>query len=288
MVERPDELRRQDPAYAGSTPEEREEILDRARDDDEVAQTRAEIEQTRADMGETVDALQDRLSPENIRYQAKEQVRETARETGSGFMNTVKQNPIPTAMVGVGVGWLIASASGGGGNSGGSSSGGYSGGYQGGSSDVYYGSAYGRGSYDRSYGSSGDSGGSSMEEVRGRAGEAAGQAQERMSQMGGQAQERANQAGQQAQQQAQRAKGGFQRMMRENPLALGAAVLGIGAAVGLSLPGTSKEDEMMGETRDQLMERGKQTAQDTKERAQRALEEGQRAAQEEAERQDLK
>lgn len=278
MAERPDEVRRQDPVYTGSTPEHREEILERAEGDDEVAQTRAEIEQTRAGMGETVDALQERLSPENIRNQAKEQVRETARETGSGFMNTVKQNPIPTAMVGVGVGWLIAKA--GGGNDGGSYG--------------TYGSS--GGSYDDYYGSSG---GSSTGQARERAGQMSGQAQERASQMSNQAQERAGQmagqaqarasrVGDQAQQQAQRARSGFQRTLRENPLALGAAALGIGAAVGLSLPGTSKEDEMMGETRDQLMERGKEAAQDTKDRAQRALEEGQRAAQEEAERQDLK
>ena len=76
-------------------------------------------------------------------------------------------------------------------------------------------------------------------------------------------------------------------MLQESPLALGALALGIGAAVGFAVPGTSKEDELMGEARDNLVESGKQSAQDARQRAQRAIEEGRRAAEQEADRQDL-
>jgi ElaB/YqjD/DUF883 family membrane-anchored ribosome-binding protein len=103
----------------------------------------------------------------------------------------------------------------------------------------------------------------------------------------GQIQDRARGAGEQAQQQAQRAKGGFQQTLQENPLALGALAVGLGAAVGFSLPGTSKEDKVMGETRDNLVERGKQAAREQRQSAQRVLEEGRRSAEEEARRQDL-
>ena len=121
----------------------------------------------------------------------------------------------------------------------------------------------------------------------GRAQEAAGQARERAGQVGGQLQDRAGQAGQQAQQQAQRAKGGFQQALQENPLALGALAVGIGAAVGFVVPGTSKENEAMGETRDNLVEQGKQSARQTRERAQKVIEEGRRSAEQEAQCQDL-
>jgi hypothetical protein len=48
-------------------------------------------------MGETVDAIQERLSPENLKEQAKNRVREAtvgkAQEAGSGIMDTVRANP---------------------------------------------------------------------------------------------------------------------------------------------------------------------------------------------------
>jgi hypothetical protein len=75
--------------------------------------------------------------------------------------------------------------------------------------------------------------------------------------------------------------------LQETPLALGALALGIGAAVGFAMPGTSKEDELMGETRDNLVEQGKQSVREKRERAQSAIEEGRRAAEQEADRQDL-
>jgi ElaB/YqjD/DUF883 family membrane-anchored ribosome-binding protein len=46
---------------------------------------------------------------------------------------------------------------------------------------------------------------------------------------------------------------GFRTQLHENPLALGAAALAIGAVVGLSLPRTQREDTLMGETRDRLL-----------------------------------
>jgi hypothetical protein len=76
-------------------------------------------------------------------------------------------------------------------------------------------------------------------------------------------------------------------MLQESPLALGALAVGVGAAVGFAVPGTSKENEAMGETRDNLVERGKQSARETRERTQKVLEEGRRSAEQEAQRQDL-
>lgn len=50
------------------------------------------------------------------------------------------------------------------------------------------------------------------------------------------------------------AKTRYQNVREENPLALGACALAVGLAVGLLLPSTRREDELMGEHRDTLME----------------------------------
>jgi hypothetical protein len=55
--------------------------------------------------------------------------------------------------------------------------------------------------------------------------------------------------------QVMRAERGVERTLRENPLALGAVAIAIGAAIGLSLPHTHVEDEWMGDAKDRLLQR---------------------------------
>jgi len=89
---------------------------------DETEAIRADIEQTRTQMSATIDAIQEKLNPQNIVDQAKgavreatigrvenmvSEVRQTAQEASSGFLDTIKDNPIPTAMAAVGLGWLF-------------------------------------------------------------------------------------------------------------------------------------------------------------------------------------
>jgi ElaB/YqjD/DUF883 family membrane-anchored ribosome-binding protein len=90
---------------------------------------KAEIEETRAELSETIDAIQERLSPRNLMDQAKDTVKEatvgrvqqmvnTAGETASGFATQtreaagtvaerVRENPIPATLIGLGLGWAI-------------------------------------------------------------------------------------------------------------------------------------------------------------------------------------
>lgn len=90
---------------------------------------RAEIEQTRGEMSETVNAIQDRLRPSNLAADAAESVKssvkqvageqarmvgEAAREfADSEPVQYVRANPIPAAMVGVGLAGLAWLAFGG-------------------------------------------------------------------------------------------------------------------------------------------------------------------------------
>jgi ElaB/YqjD/DUF883 family membrane-anchored ribosome-binding protein len=216
---------------------------------DEVEANRAEIERTRADMGETVGAIQNKLSPRNLKEQAKEQAKDTAKGTGSTIVETIRENPVPAALTGIGLGWLLMSA--------------------------------------RKQSASGPSAGQTASQAQSRAQETASQAQERAGQVASQARDRVSQLGGRAQGQAQRARGGFQRMLQENPLAVGALAVGTGAAVGLAVPQTSREHEVMGEARDSLVETAQEKTQDAQQRARRVAEEAQNAAKEEAQNQDL-
>ena len=69
---------------------------DPSRADDEVEQLRLELAHTRAQMSETVYALQSRANPTYVREQATEQVK------NSGLAQTVRDNPIPVALTGAG------------------------------------------------------------------------------------------------------------------------------------------------------------------------------------------
>jgi hypothetical protein len=65
-----------------------------------------------------------------------------------------------------------------------------------------------------------------------------------------------------ARSQARRVEQGLHSTLHESPLALGAAALAVGAAVGFSLPRTQVEDQLMGETRDTAIHRAEGVAHD--------------------------
>jgi len=83
---------------------------------------RADIDQTRSAVGEKIDKLQERLDPSRLKAQAQETVQEMINDTASSVTEYVRthrddmvssladaarRNPLPTALVGLGVGWLI-------------------------------------------------------------------------------------------------------------------------------------------------------------------------------------
>jgi uncharacterized protein YjbJ (UPF0337 family) len=91
---------------------------------------RADIERTRADLGETVNAIQERLNPQRIRDEAVSTVREATvgrvedvaedakwKVKGAGYnvLDTIKRNPVPAALAAIGLGWLFMEARGNGG-----------------------------------------------------------------------------------------------------------------------------------------------------------------------------
>jgi len=107
MAERPDEINEHGGRTGQSDPDDTEELRRRVGSEDEVEAARAEIERTRAEMTETVDALQERFDPQRLKEQAKVQARDTARSTGSDILGTIRQNPVPAAIAGGLLGLLL-------------------------------------------------------------------------------------------------------------------------------------------------------------------------------------
>jgi ElaB/YqjD/DUF883 family membrane-anchored ribosome-binding protein len=132
MGQGPDEMSASTPTHAilesvpRAIPAEPERIPDAGEDTEQI---RVRIEQTRDDMSETIDAIQERLSPRHLVEQAKDTVREATigkvkamadnvSDTASGLADStmeaasemadrVKQNPWPAAMIGIGAAWLL-------------------------------------------------------------------------------------------------------------------------------------------------------------------------------------
>jgi hypothetical protein len=93
--------------------------------DQRAREIRSDIERTREDLSETVDAIQEKLRPSNVVASAAsattEKVKdmaysaaETAEEWwdasgGTGLVDRVRNNPVPAVLAGVGLAWLVMS-----------------------------------------------------------------------------------------------------------------------------------------------------------------------------------
>ena len=283
-----------------------------------------EVRQSRAEVEQTLDAIQDRLSPGQLFEQAVDYMRSS---NGNEFVRNlgarVRDNPLPLVLVGTGLVWLMLSRT----RStrrgyfedddlleeGDYDTGDYStGSYSGRASNEYPTAGHFR---DTSVGQDYRTGGRSYAERAKHSAEAARrQAEEWRS--GGQAQDQGNggeaspsegeaerswstglresaqqwtsgarSAAAHAGQYGRRAQSGFAHMLQEQPLVVGAIGLAVGAAIGAALPKTEVEDEWMGDARDQLKDRARQMTREQLERARAAGRAAYEAAIEEADRQ---
>lgn len=102
--DRSDEVRRasQDEDVGGEqAPAATGELKGQTRsDDDEVAAAEAEVEQSRAELTETVEALKEKLEPQNLEEQAKARAMEVARARGQQILEAVRRDPKPVAVAG--------------------------------------------------------------------------------------------------------------------------------------------------------------------------------------------
>lgn len=317
---------------------------------EEPAMIRAEIEGARARMSDTLDELGERLNPTVVKERIKDGIREAtigrvehmARKTADrlndsrhSVLETVRENPLPAAMVGIGLAWLYF-----GGDRARDSHHVAARGYRGNVHDP----AWNRsetsrppfGEYEAEFDEHGsidrtrDRVAAVADTVREGAGDLADSVRTKASHLAHQAQEKAGRArdkveetaervvdevGERARETAERVReqavhgaevvrertraladnvsNVSRRQARrveeayfENPFALGAMTLAAGVAVGLSIPRSDLEVDLIGERRDQLVDSAKDAARETTEKvqhvAERVIDEGKRTVAEAA------
>jgi hypothetical protein len=263
-------------------------------------QIQRDIQQTRSEMSDTLDAIRDKLSPGEILDQALTYFRsnnsgsragmgETASHWASSLGDTVKQNPVPVALIGAGLAWLM----------------------MGGSRhtarpesrthindtqsttvyDAYNAPVAGtHGTHEHSS-SLRERAGERASGIQARVGNAAASARERVGNVAASARERVSDtAGHlryQASQQGGKTKETFNYLRDEQPLVLGALGFALGAALGAGLPPTQREDELMGETRDHVLHRAQEIGEEQLDKAKHVASAAGHAALEQAHQEGL-
>lgn len=114
-------------------------------------------------------------------------------------------------------------------------------------------------------------------------GSAAGAAGDAVSNVAGAAGDAVSTVASTVKEQGQQAQSQLHRMLLDNPLAVGAAAVAIGAVVGLAVPETPQEHQLMGQARDVLFEKAQTAAQDTLQKVQQVTAEAGNAIQQEVE-----
>jgi ElaB/YqjD/DUF883 family membrane-anchored ribosome-binding protein len=240
--------------------------------DARVDQLTNEIDETRGDLSETLEAIGDKLDPGNIAREASHTVRtatigkveqmtygaqETWRDMRTGntgsIVDTITSNPIPAGMVAVGLGMLFLNR-------------GKQSGYGG---DVgrrgrwdgrqYVGGGYGwessdwdRRATDRS---AADRVGGAVSGAGEQIGDLADQAGRKVGELTGTIGQTADRLPQQASWYVEQGGSQVSRFIDENPLGAGVIAVAAGAAIGMLLPTTPMERDAMGPARDQLVDK---------------------------------
>ena len=259
--------------------------------DENPEQLRAEIEDTRAEMSQTINEIQERLSPEHLMGQVKETVREATvgkverimqragetisdvaepaleamgqagtaiKETGRSVGNSMWKNPIPVALIGLGLGMLAMRRYRGNGRD-------YetrnrrphSRKYYGGD-EMQYGENMGTTTGNRMNTGAG-TGSNALNQVKETASDLANRSTTALSNLGNKAKDSASTVGKR-----------FGEVLRENPLAVGAVAVAAGTAVGLALPSTRFENEYVGEASERLVDKAQEVAREAIDKVQSA------------------
>jgi hypothetical protein len=254
----------------------------------------AEVESVRSDMDSTLSAIERKLTPGQLVDQGIEYLRSSgANEFLSNLGTSVKQNPVPVALVGVCLAWLMASGRSGANPGRGQAAGtslrratdrAWSGAReQAHSARQTLGDAAqaARERFDQARHSASGTAQSAREAVSRVSDTVSGTAQsarealsrfsDTVSGTAQSARDALARSADVAQRQVERARGGYEWMLREQPLALGAIGVAIGALLAAAAPRTHAEDEWMGEASDRLAERAKEAGREQLERAGEAL-----------------
>lgn len=213
---------------------------------DDTREILGEIDETRREMASTLNELGDRLTPGHLVDQAKENVREatigrledTTRGISDMVFETIKRNPIPTAMAGVGLAMLWRNRS------------------QQANGDRLHPNSY-QGMPSTSYFSDQQQGlGSKVGDAASKVGDAASTVGDgvggAVSSIADGAQQATGEVVDRAGATAQQVGWKLDSFMQANPLAMGAIAVGTGAVIGSLIPETDPEREILGDASRQV------------------------------------
>jgi hypothetical protein len=236
-----------------------------------------EIAMTRAEIDDTLSAIQNRLSPDRLMHQAVDYVRGGAGGYFSNLGATVKQNPVPVTMLGISLAWLMISG-------------------RSGARERYVkfeefgGAPSSSGTLERMGSTVSEAGtriSDTMHDVTDKARGASDWARVK----GASARATASEWTSEARDRYYRARYGLETTFNDYPLVLGAFGVALGAALGAGLPSTRREDEWMGATSDEFVSQTKKTVKQefdkNREKLESVAEKAAEAAKDEARQQEL-
>ena len=218
----------------------------------DLGEIEGDIEQTRHEISKDLSAIGEKFSAENVKHETRElvddakeavveklrevkanafesmnetlhEVGASARRAGEASYGYASRNAIPLAMIGLGIGWLAMAS---------------------------------RRGRQRSEGETTREQGSVRSAVEGtleHAGDLSNRAGHRVEKGVESARKRARELGHRARDGFVRAEHTAVDFSHDNPLAIGALALAAGVGVGLLLPSTQREDELLGAARDRMV-----------------------------------
>jgi ElaB/YqjD/DUF883 family membrane-anchored ribosome-binding protein len=232
---------------------------------------RADIEQTRERLGQTVETLGAQLNPSHLAQRVKDSVREATigrvqdmatrakenvAESGRGIANVIRENPVQAAIVAAGIGWMLMK-----------------------NRDRDSGQRYG---YDRDYdyrdrgepnvAQRAMSGASSVvEDAASGVKEIAHDVAERAQDVAHDVSEKAKSATDRVTYKTRSTMRQIEDRYQDSPIALGAFAVAAGLAIGFSMPTSRKEAQIMGGVRDELVDKAKEQLAETTEKVENVV-----------------
>ena len=196
-----------------------------------------EIDQQRADINHIVDALEDKLSPGQLFDRMVNFGKGNGREFAQNIGNAVKANPVPALLTSIGLLWLYANRD----------------------EPAPRNGFAGTGTDD--LGGVADRARAMGSEVSETVSSTWNQARSRVADTTARMADTAHDARDSLMHQKDRVVQGYNHLLRDNPLALGAIGVAIGALLGAALPTTEPENRLMGEASDALAEKAREAVQ---------------------------
>jgi hypothetical protein len=219
-----------------------------------AAEVEREVEASRGELDRTMEALKDKMTPGQLFDEASRAMGGAGQQVLSKFMAQAKENPMPLAVMGLGLAWLMSSSN----------------------RKTYPPSDY----YEpRSFRSKnetaglGETVGEKLQAAGERASDVMSSAQDKLASATSAARDAGRDAAENLSAMAstamhkagdyrEQAQRGIMDMLDREPVLIGGLAFVVGAAIGASLPSTTAEDQLVGSSRDKLIEKGKEALQD--------------------------